>query len=107
MFFSGFRRAAPVAVLAVLWTLMGTPAWAAVTAIDDAAIAAEDTTVDIDVLANDFSDGSPPAVSAVSGPANGTAAIVGTMIRYSPDPGYSGPDTFSYDMTADGFTDTP
>jgi hypothetical protein len=82
------------------------PAFAAVTANDDAVIAAEDTPVDIPVLLNDASDGSAPTVGAVSTATHGSTSVVGSTIRYVPDSNYAGPDTFTYDISADGFTDT-
>lgn len=82
------------------------PAWAAVTANNDAAIAAEDTALDVAVLANDLTDGSALTITGVSAPANGTAVIVGSVIRYQPLPNFAGADTFTYDVEADGFTDT-
>ena len=56
------------------------------------------TPVTIDVLANDVDpDGDALTVTSVGDPANGTATVNpdGT-IGYSPDPGFTGTDTFTY-----------
>lgn len=52
----------------------------------------------VDVLANDSDDGSPAAlsISAVTAPAHGTASIEDDAIRYTPDAGFFGIDSFSY-----------
>ena len=54
--------------------------------------------VDIDVLGNDGDvDGDDLQILAVSDPPNGTATdIGGGAIRYTPDAGFSGLDTFTY-----------
>ncbi len=59
------------------------------------------SSVDIPVLANDTDDGSPAALSiaSVGSPANGTAVIVGTQIRYTPTSGFYGTDQFLYTAT--------
>ncbi|MBQ4827631.1 tandem-95 repeat protein, partial [Leisingera sp. HS039] len=65
---------------------------------DDAAATDPDAAVSIDVLAND-SDADGDALSLdVSGsaPANGSVALAGGEILYTPDPGYIGQDSFSY-----------
>ena len=63
----------------------------------DAATTREDAAVAIPVLANDTDiDGTPLAVASVADPANGTAAITGTQVTYTPDPGFTGIDTFGY-----------
>jgi subtilisin family serine protease len=67
-------------------------------AVDDVAATAEDTSTDVDVLANDSdADGDPLTVTAVSAPAHGAASINadGTVL-YAPAPDYHGPDAFTY-----------
>ena len=67
-------------------------------AVDDAATTAEDSPTDVAVLANDTDpNGDTLAVTAATDPANGTTAIQpdGT-VRYTPDPDFSGADTFDY-----------
>lgn len=71
--------------------------------------AADSITVDqgsgavlIDVLANDADpDQDRLTVVAVTRPANGTAAAFGDAVTYTPGPGFSGVDSFSYTV-ADG-----
>lgn len=55
----------------------------------------------IDVLANDFDDGTPSTLSinSVTTPAHGTAAIEGGAIRYVPATGFVGEDSFSYTIS--------
>ena len=70
----------------------------------DTAQTEKDTPVDIDVLANDSDpDGDALGIIGVnSPPAHGvTARTAGGEIQYGPDPGYIGPDSFTY-IVADG-----
>lgn len=70
---------------------------------DDAASTRPATPVEIDLRANDADpDGDAIAVAAVTRPGHGTAAILPNgAVRYSPDPSFSGTDTFTYAL-ADG-----
>jgi subtilisin family serine protease len=71
-------------------------------ATDDTATTTEDAAVSIPVLANDTDeDGDGLSVSGVGSPANGTALLdpSGTAIQYTPVPGYSGTDAFSYTIS--------
>lgn len=69
-------------------------------AADDSAITSEDQAVDIAVLANDSDpDGDPLAITSVSAPANGTAAVVGSAIRYTPNADFFGVDAFGYQIS--------
>lgn len=69
-------------------------------AYDDAATAISRVAKRINVLANDFSNGSPlnPAtVTIVTNPANGTVTVDNTgAITYISDAGYSGNDSYQY-----------
>jgi hypothetical protein len=67
-------------------------------ATDDAAATAEGTPVMIDVLANDTDpDGDPLTVSGLGAPIHGVAAVdPGGTVTYTPNPGYSGFDVFTY-----------
>jgi uncharacterized delta-60 repeat protein len=58
----------------------------------------EDAAITIDVVANDTdADADTLAVVALTMPAHGVAAITGARtVRYTPAPGYAGPDAFSY-----------
>ena len=67
-------------------------------AVDDTATTDEDVAVDIDVLANDTDlEGDPIRVESFTQPANGTVTenLDGTL-AYTPDPGFSGTDSFTY-----------
>jgi hypothetical protein len=82
---------------------------AAAQANDDTATTDEDTPVDIDVLFNDSEpDGDTLTVTAVSDPANGTAAInPDKTVKYTPDLNYFGSDSFTYTIDdGHGGTDT-
>ena len=72
------------------------------TAGDDSDSTAEDTTVTIDVLANDtdVDDGLDPAsVTVTSGPVNGSTSVnPDGSIDYTPDPDWSGSDSFTYEV---------
>jgi hypothetical protein len=70
-------------------------------AVDDSATTAEDTPVSIAVLANDTdADGNSLSTTAVTNPPHGTASINGNgTVAYTPDPAYSGPDSFSYTVS--------
>ena len=59
-----------------------------------------DTPLDIDVLANDTDpDGDPLSIVSVTEPANGSAEIVGNIVRYTPAAGFVGEDSFSYSIS--------
>lgn len=70
-------------------------------ATDDGATTPQDTPITIDVLANDTDpDGDPLSVSGVTTPDNGTVVNnSGNSITYSPNPGFSGTDSFSYTVS--------
>jgi Ca2+-binding RTX toxin-like protein len=66
-------------------------------AVADAAIVEEDETATIGVLANDTDgDGDALAVTGISDPAHGSAAIAGSSVTYTPDVDFTGTDTFDY-----------
>jgi len=74
----------------------------------DAAGTAEDTLVNIDVLANDNFEGTP-VVSVQPGdePTNGTAVVqVDNTINYTPSADFNGADSFTYTVTSGGVTET-
>ncbi len=80
-------------------------------AVDDAALVNEDSSVTIDVLANDTDvEGAidPSTVSVTGGPSNGTVNVNpdGT-IDYTPDADFFGSDSFTYEVCdVDGDCDT-
>ena len=66
---------------------------------DDSRNTAENTPVTIDVLANDTdADGNidPATISITTPPANGNAEISAGKVIYTPNPDYSGSDSFGY-----------
>ena len=80
------------------------------TAVDDTSSTAEDTPVDINVVANDTdADGDTLSVTAVTTPSNGTTAIVSgsaTTVTYTPNANYNGTDSFTYTVSDGNDTDT-
>ncbi|WP_275575364.1 Ig-like domain-containing protein, partial [Methylocucumis oryzae] len=74
---------------------------------NDNAVTDEDTAVIIDVLANDSFEGSP-VITSTSTPSHGTVEInADGTVTYTPNPGYTGNDSFSYTVTSpDGITET-
>lgn len=70
---------------------------------DDSRTVPQGVTITIDVLNNDFDDdGDSLSVSSVVEPANGTVIInEDGGITYTPDPGYTGADQFSYNVVDD------
>ena len=81
------------------------------TGVDDLAVLVPDvgsttwgTPLTLDVLANDSDVDSMPQVTAVTQGTNGTVQILADgTVRYTPTPGFTGTDTFSYTV-ADGGT---
>ena len=66
-------------------------------AVDDSATTGQDRAVTISVLANDTDiEGDALTIASVSQPNHGTAAIAGNAVTYTPDPGFSGTDRFTY-----------
>jgi hypothetical protein len=70
----------------------------------DSATTAIDTPVTVDVLANDSDpDGDSLSVSSLSDPPNGSVANNGDgTVTYTPDPGFVGDDSFTYDSCDPG-----
>lgn len=67
---------------------------------DDTATTTEDTAVSIPVLANDDDpDGDPLTITSVSDPDNGSAAITGSEVVYTPAPDFAGTDRFTYSVS--------
>jgi hypothetical protein len=78
-------------------------------AVNDTTSVAEDTSVLVNVRAND-SKGPPNesaqtlSVSSVTNPPHGTATIESGSVRYAPDANYFGPDSFGYQVCDNGTT---
>ena len=76
---------------------------------DDSATALQDTPVDVPVLAGDTDpDGDTLTVASATDPAHGTTAVnADRTVRYTPDAGFSGSDTFDYTVEdGNGGSDT-
>lgn len=70
------------------------------TALDDTASTAANTSVTIAVLDNDIDlEADTLSIDSVSPSSNGTTAISGSSIIYTPDTDFSGTDTFTYQAT--------
>jgi len=70
-------------------------------AVDDAATTPQNTPVTIIVLANDFDpDGNPISITATTPPSHGTITpnASGTGFIYTPNTGYTGFDSFTYQI---------
>lgn len=77
-------------------------------AVDDTASTGQGMFVDIDVLENDSDpDGEPISVISAGDGDDGTTEILpGGLVRYTPNPGFSGEDSFSYTISdGNGGTD--
>ena len=74
----------------------------------DTATTAEDTLVNIDVLANDsFAGAAVVSVAPGDEPANGSAVVQGdNTINYTPNNDWHGSDVFTYTVTSGGATET-
>ena len=64
---------------------------------DQAVTTAEDTPVAITLTGSD-PDGDPLTFSVVSGPANGSLSGTAPTLTYTPDPGFNGADSFTFDV---------
>ncbi len=69
-------------------------------AVDDSETTLVDQPVTLDSLSNDSDpDGDTLTITNVGNPANGSATISGGQIIYTPNPGYTGVDTFTYTIS--------
>jgi hypothetical protein len=76
------------------------------TAVDDSASTQQDAAVAIDVLANDSDpENDLLSVSSVTQGVNGSVVNNGGDVTYTPNPGYTGPDSFTY-VANDGLADS-
>lgn len=75
--------------------------------VPDTTSTGQDTPVRIPVLDNDDFEGKNPRVTGTTPPANGTVTInPDGSITYTPNPGFTGTDTFTYTVTSGGVTET-
>ena len=95
------RGGAATAIVTV--TVSGPPGSnRAPTAGNDSATTGLNAPVTIDVLANDGDpDGDPLTITIATPPSNGTAVVENGKVVYTPNPGFSGADSFTYTV-ADG-----
>ena len=71
-------------------------------AVNDARATDYETPVYVDVLVNDSGlDDAPLALNITTAPINGIAQVIGDSIRYTPDLGFSGTETFRYQVCDD------
>ncbi|MEO7014505.1 MAG: Ig-like domain-containing protein, partial [Dokdonella sp.] len=64
---------------------------------NDSATTQFEQPVTINVLANDSdADGDTLSVIAITTPSHGSVLLAGNVVTYTPDPGYSGADSFTY-----------
>ncbi len=78
-------------------------------AADDTATVLEDSSVAIDVLANDSAGPANEStqtltIGTIGTPANGTAVLELDKIRYTPAANFNGSDSFTYEVCDDGTT---
>lgn len=66
--------------------------------VDDVATTTVNTPISINVLANDSDEdpGDTLSIASITQPMSGAAAINGSAITYTPNPGFIGIDTFTY-----------
>ena len=70
------------------------------TAVNDAATTGANSTLIINVTANDIEpDGTALTITAISTPSNGTVTTDGATITYVPSTDFSGTDSFSYEIS--------
>ena len=111
----GILAATSLLLVVVLWVAVPPMGQAqgnntAPTAVDDNAATAENTAVDINVVANDTDpEEDILSVTSVATPTHGTAGIVPgstTTVTYSPNAGFNGADSFDYTISDGTDTDT-
>jgi len=101
----GFVDSAPATVSVTVTPVNDPPV-----AVNDGAVTALDTPVTIPVLANDSDvDGGVLSITEVTQPLNGTAVNQIDEVSYTPQPGFTGTDSFSYTITdgQGGFATAP
>ena len=94
LFLNRARSALATAALSV-----ATPAFAAINAVDDYRQVPQDTAVVIDVLYNDTTDQEGLRIDANTAAAHGVVTVAGGGLRYQPDAGFYGADSFTYTIT--------
>lgn len=88
--------AAAVAATSTVGIVLNTPPRAGA----DGMTTQQDHPVTLDLLANDHDpDGDPLGLLGATSAAHGTLTFTGGVVTYSPDPGFSGADAFTYLLT--------
>jgi len=90
------KMASIVIISLIMHCVLVSSVWASGGAVDDSAICDKGSSVLINVLANDQTE--LKYIGPISQPKHGTAFIEGGKIRYTPDPNWSGIDTFTYSV---------
>lgn len=80
-------------------TVLGAPA-----AHADSASVASGVARDLDVVANDDTTGATPTLTILTPPTNGTATVVAGKVRYQSTGGFTGTDSFVYEIATAGGT---
>ena len=75
-----------------------------ITALSDKVIINEDTSIDINVLANDSFNTTATLSVAIDAPSNGTASISNNIVSYTPDSDFFGSDEITYTLSQAGQT---
>jgi hypothetical protein len=72
------------------------------TSYPDYAMSSEGSNITVSILANDENlDKTPYTIVIGTSPQQGSATLSGNTIVYTPDPGYSGPDSLTYQLVTD------
>ena len=75
-----------------------------ITALSDKVIINEDTSIDINVLANDSFNTTATLSVAIDAPTNGSASISNNIVSYTPDSDFFGSDEITYTLSQAGQT---
>src|SRR5690606_11098791 len=95
---AGILAVAGVSGLSAVLAVSPVRAESTPTAANDVATVNEDSTVLIDVLAND-TPSTGLTIQTVTNPPHGSATIESGQVRYAPDEHFHGTDTFAYTVS--------
>jgi VCBS repeat-containing protein len=74
--------------------------------VADSASTLRDQPIAINVMANDNFERSSAAVGSTTQPAHGSVTLSGNVVTYTPAPGYTGSDSFTYTVNSGTTTET-